>query len=110
MRTEITIPFAFDTTPIETMLQEHGEEEALRIIERMVEENVVSKVPKKRDYYGCENPDWARYVDMRFDRWLESHMDEVIDEAALLLAAKAGRKGKWRDVLKELKELKEEQA
>lgn len=107
MRTEITIPFAFDTTPIETMLQEHGTEEALKVIERMVEENIIKQVPKERDYYGrrtSDKPDWKVYMDEKVDLWLNDHAEEIIDEAALLLAMRAGRKAKWRDVLKELKE------
>lgn len=107
MRTEITIPFAFDTAPIEAMLQEHGTEEALKVIERMVEENIIPQVPKERDFYGVrksDKPDWKAYMDDRFDLWLDDHKEEIIDEAALLLASRAGRKAKWRDVLRELKE------
>lgn len=106
MRTEITIPFAFDTAPIEQMLQERGTEEAMKIVERMVRENVISKVPKQRDYYGSETdkPDWKRYIDQEFRLWLDEHEQEIVDEAALLLAAKAGRKGPWRNVLREIKE------
>lgn len=35
-------------------------------------------------------------------------MQEVIDEAALLLAARAGRKKAWREVLAEVKEQMDE--
>jgi len=106
MRTEITIPFAFDTTPIETMLQEHGTEEAMKILERMVEENVIAKMPMRQTYYGSktDEPDWKRLMEEYFKRWLDAHTEEIIDEAALLLASRAGRKAKWRDVLRELKE------
>lgn len=107
MRTEITIPFAFDTTPIEAMLQNHGIEEAMKIIERMVSENVISQVPKERDYCGRikpDKPDWKAYMDEKVDLWIDEHTEEIIDEAALLLAARAGRKAKWRDVLREFKE------
>lgn len=105
MRTEITVPFAFDTTPIEKMLQEHGREEAMRILERMVEENVIAQVPKKETYYGRTNdPDWQRLLTDRLKSWLDDHAEEIIDEAALLLAAKGGRRGRWRDFLKEVKE------
>lgn len=108
MRTEITIPFAFDTAPIEAMLQEHGTEEAMKVIERMVRESVISQVPKQENPWGYVDkegkPDWKRYLDTRFDLWLDEHKEEIIDEAALLLAMKAGRKGRWRDVLREMKE------
>lgn len=107
MRTEITIPFAFDTTPIEAMLQEHGTEEALKVIERMVEDNIIKQVPKERDYYGrirSDRPDWKAYMDKKVDLWLNEHAEEIIDEAALLLASRAGRKAKWREVLREIKE------
>lgn len=112
MRTEITIPFAFDTTPIETMMQDHGVEEAMRILRELVEKNAIEKIPKKRDYYSymhnINEPDWKAYMDDMTRDWLDDHMQEVIDEAALLLAAKAGRKKAWREVLAEVKEQMDE--
>lgn len=72
MRTEITIPFAFDTTPIETMMQDHGVEEAMKILRELVEKNAISQIPKMRDrYYYVNNhyvnngndPDWKGYMD-----------------------------------------------
>lgn len=108
MRTEITIPFAFDTTPIEEMLQKHGEEEAMRILRKMVEDNVIKEVPKKRTYYGTtDEPDWHGLMEKCFVDWLNEHKEEVIDEAALLLAAKACRTKKWRELLTEIKEGKD---
>ena len=105
MRTEIMVPFAFDTAPVEEMLQKHGEEEAMRILREMVEDNVISQVPKKRNYYGMTNdPDWHGLMEECFASWLNKHKEEVIDEAALLLAAKAGRTKKWRELLTEIKD------
>jgi hypothetical protein len=108
MRTEITVPFAFDTTPIEMLLQEHGMEEAMKVLERLVKENLESQLPKRRDYYGNElpsaKPDWKKLAEDLYEKFLEKHMEEIIDEAALLLAMKATRKKQWREVLRELKE------
>ena len=105
MRTEIMVPFAFDTAPAEEMLQKHGEEEAMRILREMVEENVISQVPKKRNYYGMTGKlDWHGLMEECFADWLNKHKEEVIDEAALLLAAKAGRTKKWRELLTEIKD------
>lgn len=100
MRTEIVIPFAFDTAPIEKLLQEQGEQEVMRIIEDIVREGIKNAMPKKSNGYAC---DWRKFVEYRFDRWLDQHQQEIIDEAALLMAARAGRKKAWRDVMAEIK-------
>lgn len=112
MRTEITIPFAFDTTPIEHMMRDHGIDEAMKILREIVEENAISQIPKMRDrYYYVNNhyvnngndPDWKGYMDDIARNWLDEHAQEIVDEAALLLAAKAGRKKAWREVLAEIR-------
>ncbi len=108
MRTEIVIPFAFDTTPMEAMLQAQGKDEAMKILHQMVEDNVIKQIPRKESYYGQKlnepEPDWRKYMDECFRNWLDDHVEEIIDEAALLLAARAGRKNKWREILREVKE------
>ena len=106
MRTEIVVPFAFDTTPIETMLQKQGKDEAMKILRQMVEDNAIKQIPRKETYSGTKlnEPDWRRYMDGYLYSWLNDHTEEIIDEAALLLAARAGRKNKWREILREVKE------
>ena len=105
MRTEIVIPFAFDTAPMESFIQEQGLDEVKRVIRKMAEDGVREVLPKRYIGYGTTEPsvDWKTYFDRRFNEWLNDHADEIIDEAALLLAAKAGRKKAWREVLDELK-------
>lgn len=107
MRTEITIPFAFDTTPIEHMMRDHGVEEAMKILREIVEENAISQIPKMREnHYYVKNgndPDWKGYMNDIARKWLDEHAQEIVDEAALLLAAKAGRKKAWREVLAEIR-------
>lgn len=107
MRTEIVIPFAFDTTPLETLLQEQGEEEVMKILTKLVEENVISRIPKmKLSSYGSysKEPDWNELICARFSKWLDDHAKDIIDEAALLLVQRGSRKKKWREVLAEMKE------
>ena len=107
MRTEIVIPFAFDTAPLEKLLQEQGEEEVMKILTKLVEENVISRIPKmKLSSYGrySSEPDWNELICTRFDKWLDDHAEDIIDEAALLLVQKGSRKKKWREVLAEMKE------
>jgi hypothetical protein len=110
MRTEIVIPFAFDTAPLEKLLQEQGEDEVMKILTKLVEENVISRIPKTGTYgkyYGDSRPgepDWNEFLANRFYKWLDDHTEDIIDEAALLLVQKGSRKKKWREVLAEMKE------
>ena len=107
MRTEIVIPFAFDTAPIEKLLQEQGEAEVKSIIEKMVKEGVWAALPKKYTYgYSNKEPevDWKKFIEDRLHRWLDEHQQEIIDEAALLMAAKGGRNKAWREVLAEMRD------
>jgi hypothetical protein len=106
MRTEIVIPFAFDTAPIEKLLQEQGETEVMRILAEKVDAAVIANLPTKPDGYGYNTkqvPDWRGFLENRFTRWLDKHQQEIIDEAALLMAAKGSRKKAWREVLAEVK-------
>lgn len=50
MRTEIVIPFAFDTAPLEKLLQEQGESEVMRIIEKLVMDGIRASMPQKVQY------------------------------------------------------------
>ena len=106
MKTEIVIPFAFDTAPLEARLRDHGEEEVTRILRDMVRDNLVACVPKKEDYYGREtgDPNWSRLMRDYFREWLDGHAEEIVDEAALILAQRGSSKRRWRDVLREVKE------
>ena len=106
MRTEIVIPFAFDTAPVEKMMQEHGKDEVMKILHDMVRDNLVACVPRHKDYYGrdTENPNWSALMRDCFKEWLDEHSEEIVDEAALVLAQRGSSKRKWRDVLKEIKE------
>lgn len=104
MRTEIVIPFAFDTAPMETFIQEQGLDEVKRVIREMTEDGVRETLPKKYiGYSPTSNVDWKTYFDTHFNQWLNNHAEEIIDEAALLMAMRAGRNKKWREVLDELR-------
>lgn len=111
MRTEIVIPFAFDTAPIEKLLQEQGETEVMRIIEKLVMDGISAALPNKSQgyYRGYQQQnkepeiDWRFFLENRFASWLDYHQQEIIDEAALLMAAKGSRKKAWREVLAEVK-------
>lgn len=106
MKYEITIPFCFDTTAIEQCLQEIGQKELEKAIAEIVEKNVRDCLPKKLGYGLTmpDVPDWRGYLDEKLRAWLDEHAEEVVDEAALLMAEKGGRKRRWRDVLKDIKE------
>ena len=113
MINEIVIPFQFNTAPVEERLQEHGYEEIVRQILESAEKAMLSKLPSSRNgdwYYSRESAkklsdvDWKRMANDRLDAAIAEHMDEIVDEAAMLLAMRGNRKKKWREVLAELKE------
>jgi hypothetical protein len=106
MRTEVTIPFMFDTTPIEQALEQVAEEEVRRKVDKLIERHVSDAVPRAYNGWGEDKgkPDWSALIRERIDAILERHADKIIDEAALLIAMRASSKRKWRDVLAECKE------
>ena len=106
---DVTIPFSFDTSPIEEHIANIGEREVSKVIEATVLKGIVSVMPKRGTYGYYDKSredeiDWRRFVNDSFHFWLDTHKAEIVDEAALLLAMKASRKKAWREVLAELKE------
>lgn len=99
MRTEIVIPFAFDTAPIESRLEDDAFDVVTKNIEADFRKNIEQKLPK---HYG--KIDWEAYIRMYLWRWLDEHAEEVVETASLLLAKKARDKRQWRKVLEEMKE------
>ena len=105
MRTEIVIPFAFDTTPIEQKLQDVGTSEVNRRVDELIEQKVYDSLPKVvRSWNGDTETDWKSYIDSRIDAYLDEHVSEVIETAAILMAARGSRRKAWKDVLAEYKE------
>ena len=108
MRTEITIPFTFDTEPIEQMLQEVGKDDVMRKVDEIVKEGVLSAIPK--EYAGwstSETPDWRTFVERRTDVFIRENANRIVDQAAVLLAMRGSRKRQWKEVLAEYKEAME---
>lgn len=106
---DVTIPFSFDTSPIEEHIASIGEQEVGKIIEETVRKGIASVMPKRTSYgyYSkdkLEEIDWRRFINDTFHEWLDANRQEIMDEAALLLAMKTSRKKAWREVLAELKE------
>lgn len=99
MRTEIVIPFAFDTTPIESRLEEEAFDIIVKKLEDEARQKVNQKLPKR---YG--SIDWETYIAWQMREFLDDHAEEVVETAALLLAKKAKDKRQWRKVLEEMKE------
>lgn len=115
MRTEITVPFAIDTAPIEAKVQKDAEQIVEGIIADMVREGVEKVMPKTGGGYDWgrntkREPeiDWKSYINDRMARWLDEHEEQIVDEAALLLAQRAGRKKSYREVLAEIKSTRED--
>lgn len=107
---DVTIPFSFDTSPIERQIASIGESEVKGFIREVTLNGIYSVMPSKRTgYYHYLTPtkdsevNWKAYVDERMQKWLDAHRQEIVDEAALLLAMRAGRTKRWREVLDELR-------
>lgn len=103
---DVTIPFRFDTSPIEAQIANIGVSEVAKIVDKVVKEGIVEALPHDYGYSSRKksNIDWRRYINSYMDKWMERHKDEIIDEAALLMAMRGSRKKAWREVLEELKE------
>lgn len=102
MRTEIVVPFAFDTAPIEQKLQDDAYDTIMRDLKEGAWAEMVKAIPKS---YG--KPDWEMFIRRCAYEWLDEHADEVVEWAVLLIAAKAKDKRRWRDVLRELREVEQ---
>lgn len=107
---DVTIPFSFDTSPIEAQVAQFGENEAKKVIREVTMRGICSVMPSKNKSYWNDGKakdendiNWKSYVDERVGEWLERHKEEVIDEASLLLAMRGSRKKVWREVLEEYK-------
>ena len=107
---DVTIPFSFDTGPIEQQIANIGEQEVRSVIREVTLNGIYSAMPSKRNgYYHNNMPtndgdvNWKVYVDERMYEWLEANKQEIVDEAALLVAMRAGRTTQWRKVLEELR-------
>ncbi|MBQ9006722.1 MAG: hypothetical protein IJ092_10180 [Atopobiaceae bacterium] len=108
---DVTIPFRFDTSPIEAQIANIGEQEVAKIVDSVVRQGIAEALPRDYGYspYGTDRSgkpkvNWRGYVDKYMDKWMERHAQEVVDEAALLMAMRGSRKKAWREVLEELKE------
>lgn len=108
---DVTIPFSFDTSPIEAQVANIGEQEVAKIIDSVVRQGIADVLPTTYKYdryapngHGRSEVNWHKYVNDYMDKWMERHAQEVVDEAALLMAMRGGRKKAWREVLEELRE------
>lgn len=108
---DVTIPFCFDTSPIERQVAELGRDEVAKVVDSVVRQGIAEALPRDYGYgpygndkYGKPKVNWHKYVNDYMDKWMERHAQEVVDEAALLVAMRGSRKKKWREVLDELRE------
>lgn len=108
---DVTIPFCFDTSPIERQVAELGRDEVAKVVDAVVRQGIADALPRDYGYntYGTDrkgNPkiNWHKYVNDYMDKWMDRHAQDIIDEAALLMAMRGSRKKKWREVLDELRE------
>lgn len=103
MRSEFLIPFEFDTGPIERKLEESGYEEIWKGLVGQCEDGLLRAFPGT--YYNQPRSigevDWRRFAEKAMEGMVAAHLQEVVDEAALLLAMRASRKKAWREVLEE---------
>ena len=108
---DVTIPFSFDTSPIERQIAELGRDEVAKVVDTVVRQGIAEALPRAYGYNpygngkdGKPKVNWRKYVNDYMDKLMERHAQEVIDEAALLMAMRGSRKKAWREVLEELKD------
>lgn len=103
MKTEFLIPFEIDTSAIEQKLEDEGCEEIIQRLKADLYAEMKLVLP-----YRYDQIDWESWMWQKADKFLEKHVDEIIDTTVLLLAQKVGNRKRWRDVLDEVKaQLKE---
>ena len=104
---DVTIPFSFDTTPIERQIANIGEQEVKKLIHDVALKGIYSVLPSRHCYRLSPTRDdevnWKLYLHEELDKWFDKNSQAIIDEAALLMAMRGGRKKTWREVLEELK-------
>lgn len=98
MRTELLVPFQFDTEAVEKRIEAEAYDKIVNDIRHDAMNELKRSLPKS---YGCT--DWKSAVRNWLWEWFDEHADEVIDYAIILLAQKAKDKRRWRVVLDEIK-------
>lgn len=98
MKTEFLIPFEIDTSAIEAKIESEGYDTVIRNLTDEFRRKAESSLPR---HFG--KIDWERAAWNAIDKFIGSHVDEIVDIAAELLARKAGNKRRWREVLDEIK-------
>lgn len=113
---DVTIPFCFDTSPIEKQIAELGRDEVAKVVDSVVRQGIAEALPPDYGYspYGTDRSgkpkvNWHKYINDYMDKWMERHKQEVIDEAAVLMAMRGGRKKAWREVLEEYEDERDAQ-
>lgn len=112
MNHEIMIPFNFDTSFIERKLQDDGYNEVINQLIEQAQDQMKSQLPTKGGRYDAwakktlpKEIDWASMFNRRFDKWFDNwvaeHGQEIIDEAAVLMAKRASSRKAWKEVLAE---------
>ena len=115
MNHEIVIPFNFDTSFFEKKLQDDGYDEVIRQLVENANAQMMKQLPTKGGNYDRwskktieKSIDWYKMFSQKMDGWFESwiaeHGQEIIDEAALLMAKRGSSRKAWREVLSEYQE------
>jgi len=115
MNHEIMIPFNFDTSFIEKKLQDDGYSEVMNQLTERAQEQMMKQLPTSGGCYDRWNMkqierkiDWYKFFSDRMNKWFEvwisEHGQEIIDEAALLMAKRGASRKAWREVLAEYQE------
>ena len=109
---EFPVSFSLDTSAIDSRLEHDAYDAIITQMAMEIEKKIIKELPAKRtrSYYetiipkSLDDIDWTTFAAQRLDKWLVDHAQDIIDEAAILLAQKAIKKKAWRDVLHELRE------
>ena len=96
----INIPLQVNEQKMEEVLQRDYEGKVLNMINDYVKKTLTDNAKK---YYGDRVSDGMRVlVEAQIDKFLEAHRDEIIENAAVVMAEKLARSKRGKELLEEV--------
>lgn len=96
----INIPLQVNEQRMEEVLQRDYEGKVLNMINEYIQKTLANNAEK---YYGDKVSDGMRVlVEAQIDKFLKAHRDEIIENAAVVMAEKLARSKRGKELLEEV--------